>query len=166
LFDGTLGPLDPPAKPGWPQPAPPLPAPPQPAPPLPTRGERPPAPGDDSTPPPPLPSRNEPGPAPDTPAATASGLQRRVRGAQMPATEPVNLRRGTGNRQGPPSRGDDASRPSRRPPSGEPPEPNGDHRAADQVYGFLSSFSAGVQRGLDEATRPESDDEGDDRKKR
>ncbi|HZA00128.1 MAG TPA: hypothetical protein VE575_15310 [Acidimicrobiales bacterium] len=31
-------------------------------------------------------------------------------------------------------------------------EPPGDaHRSADDVYGFLSSFTAGVQRGLDEA---------------
>jgi hypothetical protein len=81
----------------------------------------------------------------------------------MPTTEPLNLRRGTSGRQGPPSRGEDASRPARRPPSAETPEPNGDHRRADQVYGFQSSFSAGVQRGLDEAKRSPSDDEDDDR---
>ncbi|MGH9212904.1 MAG: hypothetical protein ACRD2C_19870, partial [Acidimicrobiales bacterium] len=55
------------------------------------------------------------------------------------------------------------------PPEPEPPEPiapsatsssNGDHRAADEVYSFLSSFTAGVQRGLDEANEePGADDE-------
>ncbi len=46
--------------------------------------------------------------------------------------------------------------------SAEPPEPNGDHRAADEVYGFLSSFTAGVQKGLDESKR----DDGDERERR
>ena len=100
--------------------------------------------------PPPLDNSGRPAPPP-------GGLQKRVRGAQMPTTEPLNLRRG-GGRQGPPSRETASSRPAARPPQGEPPEPNGDHRAADEVYGFLSSFSAGVQRGLDEARRRGRDD--------
>ena len=114
-------------------------------------------------PPPPPPPGTEPRPLPtdDQPASTPSGLQRRVRGAQMPTTEPVNLRRGGGT-QGPPSRGAADSRPARRGPTPEPPESNGDHRAADEVYGFLSSFSAGVQRGLDEA-RHDDDEDTDDR---
>jgi hypothetical protein len=37
------------------------------------------------------------------------------------------------------------------------PASNGDHRAADEVYGFLSSFTAGVQRGLDESRRDPDD---------
>lgn len=36
---------------------------------------------------------------------------------------------------------------------------NGDHRAADEVYSFLSSFTAGVQRGLDEAGKDLSSDD-------
>jgi hypothetical protein len=77
----------------------------------------------------------------------------------MPTTEPVNLRRAS--TQGPASRGGADSRPARRAPAADTPEPNGDHKAADEVYGFLSSFTAGVQRGLDEA-RPD-DDTDDDR---
>lgn len=63
----------------------------------------------------------------------------------MPATDPVSLRRNTGRtpavQPGPP-------------PAAEQPkatDTNGDHKAADEVYGFLSSFTAGVQKGLDEA---------------
>ncbi len=61
---------------------------------------------------------------------TANGLVRRVKGAQLPAAQPVSLRRGDGAAEaaGPPA---DA--------------------AARDVYGFLSSFSSGVRRGLDEA---------------
>jgi hypothetical protein len=45
--------------------------------------------------------------------------------------------------------------------SGEP-EPT---RSADDVYGFLTSFTAGVQRGLDETRRPGRGDGGNgDRK--
>jgi hypothetical protein len=82
-----------------------------------------------------------------------------------------NLRRGRGDadRQGAGrgGRGPGAGSPGpASPPSSssgaEPPEPNGDHRAADEVYGFLSSFTAGVQRGLDESNR----DDGDERERR
>jgi hypothetical protein len=56
-------------------------------------------------------------------------------------------------------------------PSPEPPPPppfaasdssNGDNRAANEVYGFLSSFTAGVQRGLDEARQDAEDGSPDD----
>jgi hypothetical protein len=90
----------------------------------------------------------------------------------MPTTEPLSLRRGTGGgqRQGPggpsstpfaaspPSSGDRSR--SGRSSAPEVPASNGDHRAADEVYGFLSSFTAGVQRGLDES-RPGDEDDDD-----
>jgi signal transduction histidine kinase len=55
----------------------------------------------------------------------APPLARRVRGAQMPTTEPTVVRRAPSARE--------------------------DRRTADDVYSFLTSFTAGVQRGLDEA---------------
>lgn len=105
---------------------------------------------------------------------TEGGLARRVRGAQLPSTEPLNLRRGTGSAgqgQGGPSGNPfspGAVQPSDRQRAGrssapETPASNGDHRAADEVYGFLSSFTAGVQRGLDESSR---DGEEDDERRR
>jgi hypothetical protein len=62
---------------------------------------------------------------------TTGGLARRVRGAQLPSATPAPI------------------------PRGEVP-PDIDERAGD-VNGFLSQFSAGVQRGLDE-TRGDGDD--------
>ena len=57
---------------------------------------------------------------------TAGGLARRVRGAQMPTSRtPVNISRA-------------ADTPPVPPPT------------ARDVYGFLTSFSEGVQRGLDD----------------
>jgi hypothetical protein len=47
-------------------------------------------------------------------------------------------------RGAPPAEPASASRPAAQPPGHRP-------RAADEVYGFLSSFTAGVQRGLDAA---------------
>jgi hypothetical protein len=70
---------------------------------------------------------------------TSGGLTRRVRGAQMPTTNPVAVRR--------PSSGPDPAAP---PPPGRTPPPT---RSADAVYSFLTNFSAGVQRGLDETRR-------------
>ena len=111
------------------------------------------------------------GPPADPGAAgqTQGGLARRVRGAQMPTTEPLSLRRGSGGggqRQGPPGQASspfavsppvtDRSRAGRS-SAPEVPATNGDHRAADEVYGFLSSFTAGVQRGLDESRRDPDD---------
>jgi hypothetical protein len=54
-----------------------------------------------------------------------------VRGANLPGTDPVAVRRG----------------------EGEPRSPQGgrDRHTPDDVYGFLTSFTSGVQRGLDEA---------------
>ncbi|HEU4536976.1 MAG TPA: hypothetical protein VFS00_22800, partial [Polyangiaceae bacterium] len=72
-----------------------------------------------------------PAPAPPAPAfgPAAPGLARRVRGAQLPATSPVPLRR------------DAAPAPAR--------SPRQQVQMADDVYRFLSDFTAGVRRGLD-----------------
>jgi hypothetical protein len=113
------------------------------------------------------------------PDHTASGLARRVRGAQLPQTQPVGLRRPGepaaapgGAPTGPVTVGGHApavSGPASAPLA--PPADNRHHaasrddaaaaggvsssdaqtRSAKDVYSFLSSFSAGVQRGLDEA---------------
>jgi hypothetical protein len=96
--------------------------------------------------PPPLDDTGRPTPPP-------GGLQKRVRGAQMPSTEPLNLRR-SGNQRPvdrDPAAAGDPQAPRPQVPQAEAPEPNGDHRGAEEVYGFLSNFSAGVQRGLDES---------------
>ncbi|HEX8804622.1 MAG TPA: hypothetical protein VF743_10520, partial [Acidimicrobiales bacterium] len=64
---------------------------------------------------------------------TASGLARRIRGRNMPATQPHRITRG-----------------------GDPPVgalPSGQLHSPTDVYGFLTSFTSGVQRGLDEAQR-------------
>jgi signal transduction histidine kinase len=118
-----------------------------------------------------------PGPAPPTPG----GLTRRVRGAQLPTTEPVALRRpigqdprvGDGSARGdggPRRRGADGyGGPGSSRGYGRAPGPrlrgdeNGNgHAGADarhddssarDVFSFLTSFTAGVQRGLDEAKR-------------
>ncbi|HEX6568873.1 MAG TPA: nitrate- and nitrite sensing domain-containing protein [Acidimicrobiales bacterium] len=79
--------------------------------------------------------------------ATSGGLTRRVRGAQIPTTEPVRMHRAP-----------EPSRPAGRPTT-PPPRTAEQRRAADDVYSFLSSFTAGVRRGLDEsATRRGPDD--------
>ncbi|HMG44446.1 MAG TPA: nitrate- and nitrite sensing domain-containing protein [Acidimicrobiales bacterium] len=103
---------------------------------------------------------------------TASGLARRVAGAQMPQTQPVGLRRQQQPPPPPPSapqpraaapshnqdhrRGNDGTRPPRDVTSSDTQR---DPRTAKDVYGFLSSFSAGVQRGLDEARNPTTSEE-------
>jgi hypothetical protein len=105
------------------------------------------------------------GTAPDH---TASGLARRVRGAQMPQTQPVGVRRPPTPPPPEPPRGPIPAAPP--PPGpvdnrrhggiGDDAAPAGgvsssdakaETRSAKDVYSFLSSFSAGVQRGLDEA---------------
>jgi signal transduction histidine kinase len=93
---------------------------------------------------------------------TPSGLARRVRGAQLPNTQPLSLRRGG---EHPPVGGGDYRRsdrgaaqqgPSRWTGDGngnghvDPRQPH-DQSSARDVYSFLTSFTAGVQRGLDEA---------------
>jgi hypothetical protein len=152
---------DPPAQPpaAWdrppagPQPQPPQPPQPQPQPqpqgwqqPLPRRTEQPQqaAPRPPSAPAAPRP----PADAEAAGGATTSGLARRVRGAQLPTAEPVRLRRGGGSPAAPPARtgGRPSSQPSR------PPRRDDRPRSADDVYSFLSSFSAGVRRGLDESS--------------
>jgi hypothetical protein len=141
---------------------------------------------------------------PQTPSGvsgqTASGLARRVRGAQLPNTAPVSLRRGgsatrpaggRGERRGPlppppnpfapdfgsePSEGDasvpveprvdepmvdDAAPSAPAPaPTPAPAEPDAQGSAAKDVYGFLSDFTAGVQRGLDESSTPPRQPDG------
>jgi hypothetical protein len=94
-------------------------------------------------------------------------LVHRVRGAQMPSTQPVRLQRGE----------DGGSQPQPQPPPRQPQgrgqqqrsiwtneettgAPDGPQAAdgtggdaqspADDVYSFLSNFRAGVQRGLDD----------------
>jgi len=106
------------------------------------------------------------------PEHTASGLARRVPGAQAPQTQLVGLRR----EQEPPGNGVDipsnasAPRDNRAHPGTEgdaaplsdvsSSDANPATSSAKDVYSFLSNFSAGVQRGLDEArptTTPEED---------
>jgi hypothetical protein len=72
----------------------------------------------------------------------------------MPTTQPLSLRRGDRARaeQPPaPSPGPAGSGPAASSPAA-PPGGNG----PSDVYGFLSNFTAGVQRGLDEARRAEA----------
>jgi signal transduction histidine kinase len=81
-------------------------------------------------------------------ATTASGLTRRVRGAQIPASDPLLVSRGPTrivSDNGAGGNGDGAD--------GGVGERGG---ASQDVYSFLSGFTAGVQRGLDEA-RQEAD---------
>ena len=85
----------------------------------------------------------QPAPQPARPAPAPSGqppLTRRDRGAQMPTT---NLRpiRGGQSAADPQS-----ARPAPQPPVHRP-------RGAEDVYNFLSNFTAGVQRGLDDTGR-------------
>jgi hypothetical protein len=71
-----------------------------------------------------------PAPSAPVPGPAAPGLTRRVRGAQLPPTSPVPLRRDVA-----------------------PAPPNGPRQhvqMADDVYRFLSDFTAGVRRGLDD----------------
>jgi signal transduction histidine kinase len=100
---------------------------------------------------------------------TSGGLTRRVRGAQLPSTQPLSVRRA----QEPPSPGDGGyRREDHRTVVGHSTtlgNGNGNRNghtngrdgagaenessAARSVYGFLTSFTQGVQRGLDEARR-------------
>jgi hypothetical protein len=95
---------------------------------------------------PPLASRSlaEPS-APPGGDTAAGGLARRVRGAQLPTTEPVRMRRAPEQ---------STSRPAAPTPPQRSPE---QRRNADEVYNFLNSFTAGVQRGLDESGPNRSD---------
>jgi len=66
-----------------------------------------------------------------------------VRGAQMPTTDPTLVRRGWL-----PGNGPQPARSAAPPPSAAAPDDG--RRTPDDVYSFLTSFTAGVQRGLDE----------------
>ncbi len=126
---------------------------------LPTRGE-PPMRGPDigAGQPPPRPPSGVSGPNGPTGPVPAGGtdagppLTRRVRGAQMPTTNPMSLRRMTGEH--PVAPGSPTAQP---PDRAQPPRQT---RSADDVYSFLTSFTAGVQRGLDDSRPP--DRSGDD----
>jgi signal transduction histidine kinase len=123
-----------------------------------------------------LPGPNGPGrrgrvtpPTPTGGSRTASGLTRRVRGAQLPTGEPLSLRRTADDaRTGPGPGAGHGQGPGPRRSNGE--SGNGhagagarhDDSSARDVYSFLTSFTAGVQRGLDEAKRhPENPEENE-----
>jgi hypothetical protein len=83
------------------------------------------------------------GPAPAGGTEAGPPLTRRVRGAQMPTTNPMSVRRQTGEHPATPGG-----------PAGQPPDPGRQPRqtrSADDVYSFLTNFTAGVQRGLDDS---------------
>jgi hypothetical protein len=114
------------------------------------------------------------------PEHTPSGLARRVAGAQLPQAQPLGLHRHSGEV---PAVGRSRATLPQRARENVGARSNRDHRAADQdaggakdvgssdanadartakdVYSFLSSFSAGVQRGLDEAGRSSTTSEED-----
>jgi hypothetical protein len=128
-------------------------------------------PGPSNVPGPPRPGRGAPIPPPggSGPSRTASGLTRRVRGAQLPSQEPLSLRRTAED----PRAGDGAGYGhvrGLRPRGGGNGHGNGhaaggaqhDDSSARDVYSFLTSFTAGVQRGLDEVQRhPENPEESE-----
>jgi hypothetical protein len=78
---------------------------------------------------------------------TTGGLARRVRGAQLPSANPLSLRR----TDGPPSGGAPAGATTGPVPAPPPSRTPQQKQSADAVYSFLTSFTAGVQRGLDES---------------
>jgi hypothetical protein len=155
---------------------PPVAMPPVAMPPVPT----PPAP----TPPAAMPPAGPP-PTPDAGGITSGGLTRRVRGAQMPATQPLSLRRSGGDGHPPASGPPPAAPPPAAPQPVAPqsglrrgvgpqpmppvtplPGPGSDgspesRRRADDVYSFLSSFTAGVRRGLEANADPQPEREDD-----
>ena len=127
-----------------------------------------------------LPGPNGPGrgarvPPSGAPEATrtASGLTRRVRGAQLPTPEPLSLRRTVED----PGAGDGAGAGyghvrGLRPRDGGNGNGRGnghaaggarhDDSSASDVYSFLTSFTSGVQRGLDDVKRhPENPEESE-----
>ncbi|MDD9368641.1 MAG: HAMP domain-containing protein [Acidimicrobiales bacterium] len=95
----------------------------------------------------------------------SGGLPRRVRGAQLPTPKPVQLRRSSGPADPGPAPAPSAPGGSpfgatpppasfaSPPPAPAAPADTPGKQSADAVYSFLSSFTAGVQRGLDD-TRP------------
>ena len=102
-------------------------------------------------PPPAAPSPSQAPGSLSPPVPPAPPLTHRVRGAQMPPTDPTLLRRAQAGGDGQPAAGPAPRRPS--------PTASDGRRSPDDVYSFLTSFTAGVQRGLDETTpRPGSPD--------
>jgi len=81
-------------------------------------------------------------------AALPPPLARRARGAQMPATAPISLRR-TPVPDAPPPRGGDPRGATVQPGPPQRSVPADPPRAATEIYRFLTSFTAGVQRGLE-----------------
>jgi signal transduction histidine kinase len=79
---------------------------------------------------------------------TTGGLTRRVRGAQLPNANPVSLRRAD---TPPPAGPAPPAAPAGPGTSGRSARTPQQKQSADAVYSFLTSFTAGVQRGLDEA---------------
>jgi signal transduction histidine kinase len=120
-----------------------------------------------AAPPPALPRR-----ARGEPRTTARGLTRRVRGAQLPTTEPLRLDRGTDDApRAPGAPAPAATQPApesapqpaparrgrRRDAARDPDRPGRtaeQPRSADAVYDFLANFTAGVQRGMDDHGGP------------
>jgi signal transduction histidine kinase len=123
----------------------------------------------------PAPATRGPAPAPPGPGGdggglTTGGLTRRVRGAQMPSTQPLSVRRAPDHSSSPPADyglTDHSPAPSRPHSLGNGNgnghgSANGRGGAGDQdessaargVYAFLTSFTQGVQRGLDESRGP------------
>jgi signal transduction histidine kinase len=84
---------------------------------------------------PPAPPPAAPAPRPAPMPGPPPGLTRRVRGAQLPTTSPVPLRRG---------------------PEPAPGRPLRYVQPADDVYRFLTDFTAGVRRGLDDMNQGRS----------
>jgi signal transduction histidine kinase len=110
-----------------------------------------------------------PPPGDSRPTRTASGLTRRVRGAQLPSQEPLSLRRSAEDPRASDGAGYGHVR-GLRPRSGGNGHGNGhaaggaghDDSSARDVYSFLTSFTAGVQRGLDEVKRhPDNPEESE-----
>jgi len=68
----------------------------------------------------------------------------------MPTTDPMQVRRMGAGGNGPQAPGGNGPQARGPAPGPQPPaEPDG-RRSPDDVYSFLTSFTAGVQRGLDE----------------
>jgi signal transduction histidine kinase len=108
----------------------------------------------------------QPLPPADGGGQTAGGLARRVRGAQMPSTQPLSVRRSQDHPSEPPAgyRREDHGAAGRNYTLGNgngngSTNGQGAHRDHDEsttarsVYAFLTSFTQGVQRGLDETRR-------------
>jgi hypothetical protein len=73
----------------------------------------------------------------------------------------MSLRRNTGEQPATPAAPAGVAGPVA-PPAQAPRQP----RSADDVYSFLTSFSAGVQRGLDETQSPGRSEDDDGNRKR